>query len=283
MIILKKIALLKAVIAREKAANRTIGFVPTMGALHEGHLSLVKRALQQCDFVITSIYVNPTQFNNQEDFKKYPITLEEDLQKLIQERCHAVFLPDTDELYPTGIEDLYSYPLGFIETILEGEHRPGHFQGVCNVVDRLLRAVNPDRLFLGEKDAQQCKVIANMLILTNNLVPIEIVPTMRAASGLALSSRNKRLSDIGLIKASALYKCLLFVKENLKPGDNDKLIKDAKTSLIAAGFDSVDYIAIAKEADLSDAMNWDGKEAVYILGAAYIEGVRLIDNTRFVG
>ncbi|MBR2649021.1 MAG: pantoate--beta-alanine ligase [Sediminibacterium sp.] len=283
MIILKKIALLKAVISQERVANNIIGFIPTMGALHEGHLTLVKKALDKCNFVIVSIYVNPTQFNNQEDFKKYPITLEEDLLNLTRAGCHAVFLPDTDELYPDGIGNLVHYPLGFLETILEGEHRPGHFQGVSNVVDRLLQAVNPDYLFLGEKDAQQCKVIAKMLALTNQTIPLEIIPTMRASSGLALSSRNKRLSAIGLTKAAALYESLLFVKKNLIPGDNNKLIHEAKAQLIQAGFDSVDYLAIAKEADLSDAVIWDGKEAVYILGAAYMEGVRLIDNTLFVG
>ncbi|MGL6067462.1 MAG: 4-phosphopantoate--beta-alanine ligase, partial [Sediminibacterium sp.] len=237
---------------------------------------------EKCHFVIASIYVNPAQFNNQEDFKKYPITLEEDILKLIRTGCHAVFLPHTNELYPNGIENLAHYPLGFIESILEGEHRPGHFQGVCNVVDRLLQAVKPDYLFLGEKDAQQCKVITKMLALTNQMIPVEIVPTKRANSGLALSSRNKRLSDIGLTKAAALYRSLLFVKKNLIYGDNSRLLEVAKAELIQAGFDSVDYIAIAKEEDLSDATNWNGKDPVYILGAAYIEGVRLIDNTHFV-
>ncbi|MCA6438309.1 MAG: pantoate--beta-alanine ligase [Sediminibacterium sp.] len=282
MIILKKITLLKAVISRQRVAHNTIGFIPTMGALHEGHLALVKKALEKCHFVIASIYVNPAQFNNQEDFKKYPITLEEDILKLIRTGCHAVFLPHTNELYPNGIENLAHYPLGFIESILEGEHRPGHFQGVCNVVDRLLQAVKPDYLFLGEKDAQQCKVITKMLALTNQMIPVEIVPTKRANSGLALSSRNKRLSDIGLTKAAALYRSLLFVKKNLIYGDNSRLLEVAKAELIQAGFDSVDYIAIAKEEDLSDATNWNGKDPVYILGAAYIEGVRLIDNTHFV-
>jgi len=153
---------------------------------------------------------------------------------------------------------------------------------VCNVVDRLLQAVKPDYLFLGEKDAQQCKVITKMLALTNQMIPVEIVPTKRANSGLALSSRNKRLSDIGLTKAAALYRSLLFVKKNLIYGDNSRLLEVAKAELIQAGFDSVDYIAIAKEEDLSDATNWNGKDPVYILGAAYIEGVRLIDNTHFV-
>jgi pantoate--beta-alanine ligase len=283
MVILKKITFLKEIITQKSAEGHQIGFVPTMGALHEGHITLVEQATKQCSFVVVSIYINPTQFNNPDDFKKYPITLEQDILALTKAGCDALFLPDTDEIYPTGTANLELYELGLIENTLEGRYRPGHFQGVCRVVNRLLAAVNPDYLFLGQKDAQQCKVIAKMLQLTNRSVQLVIVPTIRATSGLALSSRNKRLSEEGLIKAAALYETLLFVQENIEIGNNDGLIETAKTRLLSAGFEAVDYIAIADHSNLADASHWDGKTTVYILGAAFIEDVRLIDNTIFVG
>jgi pantoate--beta-alanine ligase len=283
MIILKKITFLKDIIAKKKAQGHQIGFVPTMGALHEGHISLIKEAAKQCSFVVASIYVNPTQFNNQEDFKKYPITIEEDILALTNAGCNALFLPDTAEIYPSGTENLEQYDLGELENILEGRYRPGHFQGVCRVVNRLVEAVNPDYLFLGQKDAQQCKVIAKMLHLNNQILELIIVPTSRAASGLALSSRNKRLSEEALIKATALYQALLFIQKNMQIGDNNHLIDQAKEQLLAAGFESVDYISIANQSNLADASNWNGTQPVYILGAAFIDGVRLIDNTLFVG
>ena len=142
--------------------NPKIGFVPTMGALHEGHISLVQRAKKENEVVVCSIFINPSQFNNADDFNKYPVTLEKDTEHLIEAQCDILFLPSVDEMYPSS-HVKKTYPLGPIENLLEGKYRPGHFQGVCEVVDRLLEIVNPYQIYLGQKDYQQCMVIKKLI------------------------------------------------------------------------------------------------------------------------
>src|SRR5215212_8351624 len=164
MIIFKTPDALSGHINQQKKSGKKIGFVPTMGALHEGHLSLIGVAKKPNDLTICSIFVNPTQFNNPEDFKLYPVTIEKDIEQLIRAGCDILFLPSVDEMYPAGHSKKH-YPLGRIETILEGYYRPGHFQGVCQIVDRLLDIVRPDNLYLGQKDFQQCMVIRKLLQL----------------------------------------------------------------------------------------------------------------------
>lgn len=278
MLILKTADDLKNSVPHSK--DKTIGFVPTMGALHEGHLSLLRESKAQCDLTVCSIFVNPTQFNDPEDFKKYPITIDRDIELLEKEGCDVLFLPEREEIYPDGTELKERYDLGELENILEGAFRPGHFQGVCQVVDRLLTLVAPDQLFMGAKDYQQCMVIRKLLTLKERFSGIELViaPIMRESSGLAMSSRNKRLSAEGLEKAALLSATLKSVRDQLTPGDNEFLIRDAEQYLRKGGFDKVDYIALADAVDLHAVKEWDGKEPVVILAAAFIEGVRLIDN-----
>ena len=158
MIIIKHIEDLKKTIALFKKSQIRIGFVPTMGALHEGHISLINKSKQQMNISICSIFVNPTQFNNAADFEKYPVTLEKDIIFLESAGCDVLFLPSAQEMYPPN-DPVIFYDLGYIETLLEGKYRPGHFQGVCRIVDKLLDAVTPDKLYLGQKDYQQCMVI----------------------------------------------------------------------------------------------------------------------------
>ena len=269
-------------IQREKGRN--FGFVPTMGALHEGHISLVKAAKKNEDLCISSIFINPTQFNDPADFKKYPITLEQDIALLEAAGCDVLFLPSVDEIYPQGTKATTHYDLGPIETILEGHYRPGHFQGVCMVVHRLLEIVTPDSLYIGQKDYQQCMVIKKLveLIGMKELTHVNISPTLREADGLAMSSRNIRLSEEERKNAIAIYQTLHFVKDHLAKGELADLKKQAENSLIEKGF-KVDYVEIADATSLIITDHWDGKQKLVALAAAFLNQVRLIDNIKLNG
>jgi pantoate--beta-alanine ligase len=277
MIFFKNADLLKAHLAKLTADGGRIGFIPTMGALHHGHLELVSKSLGTVNTTVCSIFVNPTQFNNATDFNKYPKTLEADLAKLESVKTDIVFVPEVADIYPDGIENLETFNLGYLETILEGSSRPGHFQGVCQVMKRLLTIVNPHLLFMGQKDYQQCMVITWLLSFMNSRAQLITAPTVRQPDGLALSSRNTRLSEIGRKKAVSIYETMLFVKNSLKPGEMNGLLDQARNSLSEKGF-SVDYVEIANANDLRLTDNWDGQAQLICLVAAFIEEVRLIDN-----
>ena len=193
MIIFKKAADIHNFLSNKREENQSIGFVPTMGALHEGHISLIIKSKSANSLTICSIFVNPTQFNNPMDFEKYPITIDSDITMLEEAGCDILFLPSTDEIYPKEFIKI-NYELGYLESILEGKYRPGHFQGVCMVVERLLRIIPCNILYLGQKDYQQCMVIEKMISLRNMDVDLVIAPTVRESDGLAMSSRNRRLS-----------------------------------------------------------------------------------------
>ena len=197
MVLLKNATDLYNYLDSQRKNHISIGFVPTMGALHEGHLSLLAKSKKENSITVCSIFINPTQFNDPLDFEKYPVTIEQDIQKLDSIDCDILFLPSVDEIYPDGLNYNIHFALGELETIWEGKYRPGHFQGVCLVVKRLLEIVQPDMLFLGQKDFQQCKVIAKLIEILNfeKKIALIICPTMREPDGLAMSSRNMRLSD----------------------------------------------------------------------------------------
>src|SRR6187549_1375850 len=245
MIICKKPQELKDLLEKKKIGQSEIGFVPTMGALHAGHLSLVDAAKKQNRIVVCSIFVNPTQFNDPQDFKKYPITLEKDILMFEGAGCDVLFIPSVEDIYPNGTNNLEHYDLGFLEMVLEGKFRPGHFQGVCLVMGRLLEIVLPDNLHLGQKDYQQCMVIKKLieLIGLNDKIKVNICPTLREEDGLAMSSRNTRLIPGDRIKAPTISKALLFIKQNLKAGDTKKIKDKAKEMLLQKGF-LIDYIEI---------------------------------------
>lgn len=278
MIIFKKPLALSAFLEKKKA-NHQIGFVPTMGALHKGHISLIDAARKENDLVVASIFVNPTQFNDPEDFKKYPVTLDKDIAMLEAHGCDVLFLPLVNEIYPDGTSRLPHYDLGFLETILEGKYRPGHFQGVCQVVHRLLQIVLPQNLYLGQKDYQQCMVIKKLvgLIGLDNKVRINICPTLREPDGLAMSSRNIRLNEEGRKIANAIFISLLLIKSNLHLMEPAQLKNKARSSLIESGF-TVDYVEIADANTLHAIEDWDGKQKIVGLAAAFLGNVRLIDN-----
>ncbi len=223
-----------------------------------------------------SIFVNPTQFTNSSDFDKYPITIEQDINLLEKAGCDIVFLPSVDEMYPAG-DVAETYDLGYIETILEGKYRPGHFQGVCRIVDKLLTATRPHTLYIGQKDYQQCMVIDKLIDLKNHPVQLKICETLREPNGLAMSSRNLRLSEAAKQEASIIIQTLGQLQQNLQPGDTQHLIEVAQQTLTSHGF-VVDYVAIASAKDLSPIKIWDGQQKAVALVAATINEVRLIDN-----
>ena len=276
MIIFKKTYDISAFILRKKKENQRIGFVPTMGALHTGHISLIEESKKENDLTVVSIFVNPTQFNNPADFEKYPKTIEDDINRLEAASCDVLFLPDTEEVYPDPtFKPLYD--IGELEIILEGKYRPGHFQGVCQVVHRLLDIVSPHNLYLGQKDFQQCLVIKRMI--EDNAIPVNvhIVETMREADGLAMSSRNLRLSNKQRGVANTIYEVLQWVKDEVKPGELMLTKVQGSVYLTKHNF-KVDYLEIVHPEDLSIMYSWDGKKNYVILTAAYLGEIRLIDN-----
>jgi len=278
MIIIRKSAELRAKLNEFQRKNQRIGFVPTMGALHNGHLSLINESKQQTDLTVCSIFVNPAQFNDPKDYEKYPNTIDKDLQFLQETGTDMVFLPAVQEIYPSGTSNLEHYDLGYLETILEGQYRPGHFQGVCQVMSRLLTATLPDGLFMGQKDYQQCMVIARLIaIMEITQTHLHICPTVREMDGLAMSSRNLRLNDMERKKAVAISEALEFVKNDIHSGDLTRLEIEAASMLSSKGF-KVDYFEIAKADSLELIHEWDGKAKLVALTAAFLNQVRLIDN-----
>ena len=279
MVLFKKVTDLHNYLELQRKNGKKVGFAPTMGALHKGHLSLIGNSKQENDITACSIFVNPTQFNDPADFAKYPVTLEKDILLLETAGADVLFLPTVAEMYPGGTDTSTHYDLGYLEKILEGQHRPGHFQGVCMIVHRLLEIVSPDNLYLGQKDYQQCMVIKKLIELTgfDKTIQLNIAPTLREHDGLAMSSRNMRLSVDERVKATGIIQTLNFVKDNLQKGDLVQIKKQAAADLTKKGF-RVDYVEIADAGTLKIKDHWDGKEKLVTLAAAFINQVRLIDN-----
>lgn len=277
MVILKYAGDIISRLKKLRLKKTLLGFVPTMGALHNGHISLLEKSKAKCDVTICSIFINPTQFNNSDDFKKYPVTLENDIYLLEKNGCDILFLPEVTEMYPDGITSKKHFDLGYLETILEGKYRPGHFQGVCQVVKRLLDIVAPTHLFLGQKDYQQCMVIKRLLEIENLNIELIICATLREKSGLAMSSRNLRLNEEQKEQATEIYKTLIDIKQKIKPGPISYLKKEAEEYLLSKNF-KPDYVEIADAGNLKTVDNWDGNTSLVALVAAFIGDVRLIDN-----
>lgn len=245
---------LRAAVAQARAEGKQIGFVPTMGNLHAGHVSLVEIAAQRADFVVASIFVNPLQFGAGEDLDKYPRTLAADQEKLLAAGCHLLFHPDVAEIYPHGMGDQTRVSVPGVSEGLCGASRPGHFEGVATVVTKLFNMVQPDLAVFGEKDYQQLAVIRALVQDLN--MPIQIIgaPTQRAEDGLALSSRNGYLSDEQRAAAPALYRGLQTIAEELRRGARDypRLIETAQAQQRAAGF-VPDYLEIRNALNLRPA------------------------------
>ena len=277
MILFKTAETLQKELEKLRSKNLKIGFVPTMGALHAGHLSLIDECKKHCDVVICSIFVNPTQFNDKNDFEKYPVTIQNDIYLLETNKTDILFWPSINEVYKDGIEDLQHFDLGYLETILEGKYRPGHFQGVCNVMYRLLNIVQPDYLFLGRKDYQQYLVLKKMMQQYFSNINITAVDIKREENGLAMSSRNMRLSEEAKNKAASIYQSLQLIKQNISEENFDILKVKASQTLLQNGFDKIDYVEICDAETLLSVNKLNGKKPIALI-AAFIEGVRLIDN-----
>ena len=276
MVLFKEAGLLADYCRQEKEKGKKIGFVPTMGALHPGHVSLIHLSRKSNDITVCSIFINPTQFNNAEDLLHYPVTIEKDIEALEASGCEVLFLPSVQEIYPAGYQKKH-YDLGPIEFVLEGKYRPGHFQGVCQVVERLLEIVEPHQIFLGQKDMQQCLVVRKLLQLMNKDQEIElhIAPTLREPDGLAMSSRNLRLDNKQRKTALTLFQVLSMIRDNMNSSSPAELKSRAIQRLEQEGF-RVDYVELADASDLMPAPS--GKKPDVALVAATIGDVRLIDN-----
>ena len=277
MIIIKTSSKLRAYLSNARTESKTIGFVPTMGALHQGHIQLLLESKKSCELSVVSIYVNPTQFNNKEDLVKYPVTTDADINLLEKNGCDVLYLPSNAEIYPSNGTSELDYNIGTLEHILEGEFRPGHYKGVVQVVNILLETVLPQYLFLGAKDFQQCAVLIQFAAKHFPATKVVKVPTVRASSGLALSSRNKRLSSSELNTAPAIFNCLSAIKENINSKTIEELVNQAKKTLSENGLQP-EYIVIADANTLESVTTWDGKSKLLALIAAHLGTVRLIDN-----
>lgn len=274
MLILTKAAMIHAVTAEFKGK---VSFIPTMGALHEGHLSLVDKGKELGDLVVCSIFVNPTQFNEASDLEKYPRTVSADLRKLIDRGCDMVFLPDVSEIYPDRVDTRIDLDLEGIDKPMEGQHRPGHFQGVVRVVKRLLDIVDTDFLIMGQKDYQQYRIIERMIEKLD--LPVEIVmgDTLREPSGLAMSSRNARLSAEERDKASVIYAALKSIEKNFRSGDPVELVRKAWSRLEESGLEP-EYIELVDGDTLLPIVKSRDYSKVVVAAAARLGQVRLIDN-----
>ena len=279
MIIFKRIADIQKWLQIGKPGKATVGFVPTMGALHEGHLSLLQQSKKQADISIVSIFINPAQFDNKADLEKYPSTVAKDIKLLEENGCDILFLPSESEIYPDEKSKRKHYDLGNLETVLEGKFRPGHFQGVCLVVERLLTIITPDVLFLGRKDFQQCLVIKRLINLMKYETDVIVCPITREESGLAMSSRNQRLNEDEREIAAELFKALKEIKENRDHSQFSILKKNAIKKLELKGF-KIDYLELAKEKDLQTVSEFIPGQKLVILIAAFLQNVRLIDNIK---
>lgn len=275
MIIFHQTAAISNYVENQHRNGLHTGFVPTMGALHEGHISLIRQSGEANNITICSIFVNPTQFNNPADFANYPSTLEKDIDLLEASGCSALFLPNTSSIYPDGYKTIH-YPLGYLDSVLEGSFRPGHFQGVCQVVDRLLQIIPATNLYLGQKDFQQCMVIRALIDYKKIPVKLHIGATIRESDGLAMSSRNMRLNAEERQRAVQIYRTLTFIRDHFHTHKLKDLQEQAIIQLKQAGF-KIDYVSLCND-KLEAQERWDGESIVQALIAAYLNEVRLIDN-----
>lgn len=261
-----------------KSEAKSIGFVPTMGALHQGHLSLIEAAKAENDLVICSIFVNPTQFNDAKDLDLYPQPIQEDLALLTTLECDIVFLPSQKEMYPSGLVTANEHnDLGYLDHILEAEKRPGHFQGVAHIMKELLQLILPDKLYMGQKDFQQCLIVQQLIEQNEWKIDFRMMPILREADGLAMSSRNERLNEFERAKAGLLYQCLISIKAK-QHLDSFKIMAKESWELMERKGLKVEYIQLAKANDLTLLEDFEQGIKMVVLIAASLGEVRLIDN-----
>ncbi len=264
---------------RHKSDGKTVGFVPTMGALHEGHFSLIRCSTQQNDITVVSVFVNPTQFNQRSDYEKYPRDLSYDLKILEDANCDIAFTPSEKEMYPE--KDTRVFDFGKIDKVMEGKHRPGHFNGVAQVVSKLFEIVSPDRAYFGEKDFQQLVIIRKLVEKLN--MDIEIVPCsiIREESGLAMSSRNERLSDEERKNAAIISETLFQARKMAGSSGVEEVKKWVTDELNKNSYINVEYFEIVNEKNFEPISAWNETFYKRACIAAWAGNVRLIDNVKF--
>ncbi len=278
MLIFKQIKDLQRYLQAPAVKTRGIGFVPTMGALHQGHLSLIAQSRKGCGVTVCSIFVNPTQFNDKSDFDKYPNTIARDIEMLTDAGCDVLFLPTVKEMYPDGLENKKPLNFGYVAETLEGEHRPGHFAGMAQVVEKLLRIVKPHKLYMGQKDYQQQLIVRHLIRKRRLHTELIMGATLREKDGLAMSSRNVRLDAAARALSVELSKTLKAAKReirNTKYEVNTIALRGAEHLKNIPGID-LEYFEIRNAETLKPATT--RKEKKVALVAAKIGGVRLIDN-----
>jgi len=272
--VIRTLAELRNIVFQLKQKNKTIGLVPTMGNLHEGHLSLVRQAKADNDVCVVTIFVNPTQFNDVEDLKKYPRTEEQDISHLEHEACDFLFMPSAQEVYTDTPRLLFQF--GNLESVLEGKYRNGHFSGVATIVSKLFHWVSPTIAYFGQKDLQQFRIIETLVKDLSFPLQLKMCPIVRENNGLAMSSRNNRLSTEEKTKAAHLHKALTTIKELMSTENIPVLINQAKAYLSTKNID-VEYLEVVDAYSLQVIDEYKKQKAVACI-AAYIGKVRLIDN-----
>jgi len=259
-----------------KFNTKSVGFVATMGALHDAHVSLIEKSKNQNDLTICSIFVNPKQFNKKEDLDNYPNDIETDINQLKKAKCDVVFIPSIEEMYPNVVTKQFDF--GLLSKVMEAEHRPGHFNGVAVVIERFFEILNPTRAYFGEKDYQQLAVIRALVKEINSPVQIVGCPTYREKNGLAMSSRNKRLTLEEKELASEISKGLTYITKH----KNTLSVQELKTyftnKMLEQNKFEIEYIEIAEESTLKLIQNWEDSEKCIVFAAVNVNGVRLIDN-----
>lgn len=277
MQIFREIGPLKALLVEKRRMGQTVGFVPTMGALHQGHISLIHASKNENDLTVCSIYVNPAQFNNQADLQKYPRTPEIDTALLEKAGCDVVFFPDTQDMYESL--SLVRIDFGHLDKVMEGEFRPGHFSGVALVVSKLLHIVEPDNAYLGQKDWQQFAVVRQLVHELKFNVKLKSVPTMREADGLAMSSRNMRLTAEQRRKATVLYQSLALACTMLKNGSTIEAVKSEVKQIVERDSEvKLEYFEVADSENLKLLKSVEESDKPILCIAAFVGEVRLIDN-----
>ncbi len=277
MFLFKKVADLRRFLDARKKEGQYIGFVPTMGALHHGHATLVRKAAADSDVTVCSIFVNPTQFNEASDLAKYPRTPEKDIALLLETGCTVLFMPDVQAVYPDGQQSPLSIDFGLLDQPMEGAHRPGHFAGVAQVVKRLLDIVQPDKLYLGQKDYQQFAIVQHMIKVLGLPVKLVLCDTVREADGLAMSSRNTRLTPAQRTIAPLIHQTLVHAK-NVLQNDSPKAVAVAALKALSVPGMEPEYFEIVDGRTLQPISTMDEHESVVACTAVRVGEVRLIDN-----
>jgi pantoate--beta-alanine ligase len=278
MLIFKKITDLQHYLNKARQKGLTIGFVPTMGALHRGHVSLVERAKKGCNLSVVSIFVNPTQFNDPKDLAKYPRTPEKDIEMLVECGCDVLFMPEAEEIYPLGTTPSVKFNFGKLDKVLEGVFRPGHFDGMAQVVHRLLDIVKPNKLYMGQKDFQQVAIVESLIRQMKIAAELVMCPTLREEDGLAMSSRNVRLTSDDRLKATLIHKVLAEAAEMVGEYSPSEIQKISVNKLRAEPRFRLEYFEIVDGRTLLPIHLFEDTDYAVAVTAVFVGDVRLIDN-----